>query len=87
MSTKKSDWQKNKRKSSTVQSVMLLISGFKGLKDAEKWVEKNDFKNYKVDITEKYYRFRQLPPSRFKPNSFRTKKLSRRVSIIVGILK
>jgi hypothetical protein len=87
MSKKISDWQKKNRKSSTVQSVILLISGFDGLKDAEKWIEKNGFKNNKVDMNEKSYRFRQLPPTKFKPKSFRTKKLSRRVSIVVGLLK
>ena len=84
---KKSDWDKKKRKSSTVQSVILTINKFDGIKDAENWIIKNGFKNKKVDMTENLYRFRQLPPSKFKPKSFRTKKLSSRVSIVVGIPK
>ena len=76
-----------KRKSTTVQSVLLEVNKFKGIVDAQKWIEKNNFKNTKIDITEKYYRFRQLPPAKFNKNSLRTKKLSSRVSIILGTLK
>ena len=84
---KKNDWDKKNRKSSTVQSVILKVNQFKGIKDAENWIVKNGFKNKKVDMTENLYRFRQIPPTKFKPNSFRTKKLSNRVSIVVGLLK
>jgi hypothetical protein len=84
---KRNDWDKKNRKSSTVQSVVLTIDKFDGIKDAEKWIKKNGFNGKKVDMTENLYRFRQLPPTKFKPKSFRTKKLSNRVSIVVGIPK
>ena len=64
---KRNDWDKKNRKSSTVQSVILTIDKFDGIKDAEKWIEKNGFKNKKVDMTEKLYRFRQLPPTKLSP--------------------
>ncbi len=85
--SKKNPWKIKKRKPSIVQSVVLTIDKFDGIKDAEKWVKKNGFKCTKVDMSLKKYRFRQIHPSKFNPKSFRTKKLSNKVYIIVGIPK
>lgn len=78
---------KGNKKSTKVQVVMLEIDKFNGLKDAIKWIEKNSFSAKKVDITDRYYRFRQQPPNKFKKGSLRTKALSSRVKIVIGIPK
>mgnify|MGYP003651955892 CR=1 FL=1 len=43
-------------------------------------------KEYNAGQTTNYYRFRQQPPTRFKENSFRTKKIND-IFLVVGELK
>lgn len=49
---------------------------------AEEWLRKHDFKVYKIDITDKYYRYRQMNPSQFK--QFRTIKIQPSILAVVG---
>jgi hypothetical protein len=71
------------------QSVLLPKSKFSE-KEATAYILKKKYsdkgkriKNYK---TTKFYRFRQLPPSHFKKDSFRTKVLNNGVELIIGKL-
>lgn len=73
----------------TVQSVIIPKSKFTE-KQANSWIKKNNYsdkgkriKNYK---TTEFYRFRQRPPSHFKKDSFKTKKLKNGVGIVYGTL-
>ncbi len=72
-----------------VQSVIIPKSKFTE-KEANEWIKHNNYtdkgkriKNYK---STNYYRFRQLPPSHFEKNSFRTKKLKNGIDLIMGKL-
>jgi len=42
---------------------------------------------YKAGQTINYYRFRQIPSSKFKENSFRSKKINQYTYFILGELK
>jgi len=88
-SAKKSPWSSKKRKSSTVQSLLLKKGkdGFSTLREARKWIKDNGYKAPKVDVQPKYYRFRQVDPSKFVKDSFITKKFSDRVQAVIGIPK
>tara|TARA_R110002072_G_scaffold284362_1_gene448366 strand:+ start:314 stop:601 length:288 start_codon:yes stop_codon:yes gene_type:complete len=44
-------------------------------KQAEKWLQENNYVNKKVDITENLRRYRQLDPKLFNQNTFRMKKI------------
>ena len=70
-----------------VQSVILPKKKFTE-KQATTWVVSNKYtdkgkriKNYK---TTNFYRFRQLPPSHFIKNTFRTKILKSGIGIVYG---
>tara|TARA_Y100001938_G_scaffold39326_1_gene54484 strand:- start:1585 stop:1827 length:243 start_codon:yes stop_codon:yes gene_type:complete len=74
-----------------IQSVIIPKSKFTE-KEANDWIKKNNYsdrgkriKNYNLKSSN-YYRFRQLPPSHFEKNSFRTKKLYNGVELILGKL-
>lgn len=47
------------------QSVLISRANFT-LKEAVKWLNRFGFADHKVDITKKYYRFRQKDPKIFK---------------------
>ena len=61
----------------TTQSVLLSRDRFT-LASAKRWVKKHDFKvtfyRKEADVTENYFRFRQMAPTRFKKNSTRFSK-------------
>ena len=50
--------------------------------EAEKWLRKHDFGVYKVDETDKLYRYRQTDPSQYK--QFRTIKMRPSILAVVG---
>lgn len=64
---------------------------FDNLDKAIEWIKNNDFKiKNKVDITDKYYRFRQLNPQyliRIGYSEFRTKKLPNGVLLVIAYRK
>jgi|TARA_B100000427_G_scaffold312840_1_gene304680 hypothetical protein len=70
-----------------VQSVIIPKSKFSE-KEANDWIKKNNYSDKGTKIknysSTNYYRFRQLPPSHFEKNSFRTKKLKNGVDLIIG---
>jgi len=70
-----------------VQTLILDRKKFKTPKVAAQWVTDNKFNASKIDVTDTSYRFRQIDPSRFKPSSFRTIKLTDGVSAVIGLLK
>ena len=57
---------------------------------AKKWIKNHDFKvtfyRKEPDITENYFRFRQMAPSRFKKDSYATKEISEGVKLVLGEL-
>ena len=62
-----------------VQSVLIPRETFT-LEEATKWLEEHKFRLLKVDITDHYFRFRQLPPSR---SSYYTKALPDGIKLVV----
>ncbi len=64
---------------------------FDNLNKAIDWVKSNDFKiKKKIDITNDYYRFRQLNPQyliRTGYSEFRTKKLPNDVLLVIAYKK
>ncbi len=79
---------KNDEVTTTVQTVILSKERFKSLMRAKEWVQgQRGLKSGKVDETESSFRFRQRDPGDFKPGSFRTKKISEGVTIVIGRLK
>ena len=60
--------------SSKVQSVLLSRSKFKNVKSAKAYAKRHGFKSGKVDVTENYYRFRQLNPK----GSYRYRTISKK---------
>ena len=55
------------------------------LAEAKHWVSSHKYKSPKVDITERFYRFRQHDPSGF--SRMRTVKLHGGVELVVGLPK
>ena len=74
----------------TTQSVLLSRDRFT-LSSAKKWIKKHDFKltfyRKEADVTENYFRFRQMAPTRFKKNNYVTKEISDGVKLVLGELK
>jgi hypothetical protein len=77
-----------KKNSSKIQSIVIRKktkeqqNGFTR-KQADKWITKHNFKiGRKVDETDNYFRYRQLPPSKFK--DFRSKPITNKISFIFG---
>jgi hypothetical protein len=77
-----------------VQSIVIPKNKYT-FTQAEKLVEKMGYnpkyknknvKEYSAGQTKNYYRFRQLPPTQFIKDSFRTKKIND-IFLIVGDLK
>jgi hypothetical protein len=68
-------------KASQVQSVLIPRAKYTR-EQAEKWLSRNGYHNYKIDISETYYRFRQIDPGRFK--DMRTKSLPGGIKLIIG---
>lgn len=77
---------KSLKDTTIIQSILFDKEKFT-LEEAKKWLEKHNFKNEKVDETDKYYRFRQREPDEFIPDSFRTIEITDGIKAIVGRLK
>jgi hypothetical protein len=56
---------------------------------AIKWLKTHGYAAPKIDTTLNYYRFRQVNPDRFAPDSFRTLVIDRdnMIEFVVGSLK
>ena len=66
--------------SSKIQSILIDTNKFT-LRKAYDWVVNHEFKHNKIDIKNKYYRFRQITP---KPNKqYRTIELTDGVKAIL----
>lgn len=54
---------------------------------AKRWIKKHNFKDYKVDETPNYYRFRQTDPKQFKKKGmqFRMKEVAPGVHFVLAI--
>lgn len=73
-----------------IQSVLIPKDKYT-LAEARKWIADNHFKlsfyKKQVDITDKYYRYRQLAPSRFVKDKYITIDFKDGVKLIKGELK
>lgn len=74
---------------STVTQSILFDRDFWTLSSARAWLKRHGYKVPKVDTTENYYRFRQLPPSKFVKTALRTKSFGDETGIkaIIGMPK
>jgi len=79
------------KQTTTVQTLILSKDKFKTLDQAKAWIKEHGFKvehkGKAPDETETSYRFRQMDPGLFKPNTFRTITLTEGVKAVVGIVK
>lgn len=66
---------------SSVQSV-IIDKTHHSLPSAINWIKNHNFKNYKIDETSHYYRFRQLSPNNF--NNFITKDIGNGIKLVIG---
>lgn len=64
-----------------VQSIIFDKKYFT-LKESENWLKYHGHKNFKVDKTQNFYRFRQLSPLMF--DNFFTRNVERGVKMIIG---
>lgn len=55
--------------------------------EAKKWLQDHDKHSGKVDENESSYRFRQIEPEKFDPNSFRTIEIEDGIKAVIGKLK
>lgn len=53
-------------------------------RNARGWVKRHGFRDMKIDATENSFRFRQVEPTRFKTESFRTIRLRPGVEAVIG---
>ncbi len=74
-----------------LQTLILSKKEFPKKKDAETWIKKNNFKvsymGKPVDEKENTFRFRQMAPSKFNEETYRTKTLKKGVKAVFGRLK
>jgi hypothetical protein len=66
---------------SKVQSI-LFDKNYYSFSDAIKWIKSHNFVVKKVDITENYYRIRQLDPKNF--NRFRIIDIKPGIKFVIG---
>jgi hypothetical protein len=66
-----------------VQSILFPRQKFSRI-ESETWLKQNNFKIKKIDITPRFYRYRQLNPIAIKKKSFITKQLDNDVILIMG---
>jgi ClpP class serine protease len=78
--------QQKKKDSMVVQS-LIFSKKVHSRQSAISWAKRNNFRSDKVDETETSYRLRQKDPKLFKDESFRTKRLDKGVSSVMGKLK
>lgn len=59
------------------------------IEGAKSWLIEHDFKKTNVVIMPNFYRFRQIPPSKFAQETFRTISISAAegIEFIIGVLK
>ena len=71
-----------------VQSVLLSREVFETEEAARAWIMEHGYQAEKPpDVTERFFRFRQVDPETMDPDSMRTISLTRGVEAIVGFLK
>jgi hypothetical protein len=71
---------------STVTQTILLSRNEFTESEAKKWLRENG-KVSELDIKENTFRARQVSPSKFKPNSFKTIYIGKGKEIVIGKLK
>jgi hypothetical protein len=64
-----------------IQSVLFSKSAWT-LNKARAWLRKHNYKVKKVDITKSLYRFRQLPPDKFK--KYRLIHITPTIKLVLG---
>lgn len=88
LKTRKNKQTIKRKNSSKIQSIVIKRKTKEqpdGLtrKQADKWITKHKFKiGRKVYETDKYFRYRQLPPSKFK--DFRNKFITNKIIFVFG---
>lgn len=76
------------KKPTRVQTLVLSKKVFPSLEKAHAWISEHNFQIEKpADETGESFRFRQIDPAQFDPNSFRSIELKNGVSAVVGHLK
>lgn len=66
-----------------VQSVLIPKDKY-SKKEANKWIKNNGYIIKKIDITNNYYRYRQMEPELLIKDSYRTKTLNNGIILILG---
>jgi len=64
--------EKEKKSSTVVQTLIFSKDVFKSAEEAKSWASKHGFNSGKVDETSDSFRLRQVDPSEFQQNTFRT---------------
>lgn len=70
-----------------LQSVVLSREHFASRASARKYVRRHNWSAGDLDANETQYRFRQREPNDFDPKTFRTKKITPGVMLILAKLK
>jgi hypothetical protein len=71
----------NKAANTAVQSVLIPRSRYSE-SEARAWLKEHGYRSGKIDVTDKYYRFRQAEPGLF--SRMRTKGVSGGIKLIIG---
>jgi len=75
-----------KKQPTTVQTYIFDKKKFDKTK-AEKWLKGKGKKTPSVDETSDFYRYRQIDPNKFIPNSFRTINITEGIKAVIGHLR
>lgn len=70
--------------STTIQTLIFDKSVFETEAEAREWASDHGFHSSKVDETNESFRLRQLNPSQFEENSFRTIEIRRGIKAVIG---
>ena len=74
-----------------LQTILLSKEQFPSKQRAQDWIKNNKFKvtfyGKPVDEKENTWRFRQMAPSRFDPETYRTKQIRKGIQMVFGKLK
>lgn len=71
-------------RSTTIQTLIFDKEVFESEAEAREWASDHYFHNAKVDETTDSFRLRQLNPSQFDENSFRTIEIRRGIKAVIG---
>lgn len=71
--------------STHVQTLIFSKEKFKTAEQAKKWAEDHGYHSAKVDETEESFRLRQVEPTEFKENSFKTIEFKPGVKAVIGV--